>query len=351
MRRLLIIWAVMIFTAACACAQNLNDLPQYKPEQKVSDIIRSWGSDEMAGLMKSWEKGFRKYQPDIQFSDTLKGTETAQAALYTSVADLALMSREILPLEWYPLFRRKHHFPLTITVATGSLDVPNKTFALAVLVNKDNPITKLTLKQLDGIFGEQRAGGWDEKLSWHSEVARSAAENIRTWGQLGLTGEWKDKPIHLYGYPITVWAPSVVAPGAVYFFRAKVFGGGATWNPDLLEFEKGEQIAEALSRDPYGIAYTCLGYKSPLLKPIALATTDGGSYIAPTKESVASRQYPLARSIYISIDRTPGEPVDPKVKEFLRYILSREGQRDVAQDGGYLPLTAEEVRAQLKKLE
>src|SRR5713226_5248904 len=190
MRRLLVTLAAVTLATTCAQAQSLNDLPQYKPGQRVSEVIRSWGSDDMADLMMSWEKGFRKYQPDIQFADTLRGSETAQAALYTDVADLALMGREILPLEWYPLFRRKHHFPLEITVATGSYDVANKTFALTVFVNKDNPISKLTLKQLDGIFGEQRSGSWDNKIQWHPELARGAEENIRTWGQLGLTGEW-----------------------------------------------------------------------------------------------------------------------------------------------------------------
>ncbi len=351
MRRLILTLALTGTAITSAGAQNQALLPKYKPEQKESGTIRSWGNDDMATVMKYWEAGLRRYQPEILFADTLKGTETAQAALYTDVADLALMGREILPLEWYPLFRRKHHFPLEIMVATGSYDVANKTFALTVFVNKSNPIAKLTLKQLDGIFGEQRSGGWDNRIQWHSELGRTTQENVRTWGQLGLTGEWKDKPIHVYGYPNTIWAPSGVAPGAAYFFRGKVFGGADLWNPDLLEFEKGDQITEALSGDQYGIAYTCMCYKTPLVKPIALGQGDRGSYVQPTRQSVASREYPLTRSVYIYIDRTPGEPVDPKVKEFLRYVLSREGQQAVAKDGGYLPLTTEEVRKQLKKLD
>jgi len=286
-----------------------------------------------------------------QFSDNLKGSESAQAALYTNTADLALMGREMLPLEAYGLFRRKHYFPLDIRVATGSYDVPNKTFALAVFVHKDNPITKLTLEQLDRIFGEERSGAWDDQIRWRPELARSAAENIRTWGQLGLTSEWTDKPIDVYGYPITIWSPSPYAPGAVFFFRSKVLGGGAKWNPDLLEFEKGEQITEALSQDRYGIAYAGMGHKTPFTKPIALAAMDGGSYVELTRQNVTSRKYPLTRSVYIYIDRMPGEPIEPKVKEFLRYVLSREGQQAVAMDGGYLPLTPEEIRAQLKKLD
>ncbi len=334
-----------------ARSPNLNDLPHYKPEQKASQVIRSWGSEEMAGLMKLWEQGFHQFQPELQFADSLKGNETAQAALYTEVADLALMGREILPLEWYPLFRRKHHFPLEITVATGSYDVANKTFALAVFVNKDNPLSKLTLKQLDGIFGEQRSGGWDNQIQWHSELARGADQNIRTWGQLGLMGEWVDKPIHVYGYPNSLWGPSDVAPGAAQFFRNRVMGGADKWNSELIEFARGEEIIEALSKDRYGIAYAGMPYQTALVKPIALAAVEGGNFIAPTKANIGNRTYLLTRSIYIFIDRDPNRSVDPKVKEFLRYILSREGQQAVAREGGYLPLTADDVRVQLKKLE
>src|SRR6266404_5479318 len=158
-RRFLRVCLPIALAVACAHAQKVDSLPQYKPERRLLEleIIRSWGSEDMAGLMKSWEAGFRKYQPEIRFKDTLKGSETAQAGLYTSVADLALMGREILPLEAYGLFKRKRHFPLRITVATGSYDVPNKTFALAVLVHKGNPLARLTLTQLDGIFGEERS--------------------------------------------------------------------------------------------------------------------------------------------------------------------------------------------------
>ncbi len=351
MRRRLSIFnvGVVVISATCAAGQKLTDLPQYKPEYKAAqcETIRSWGSSDMAGLMKAWEEGFRKYQPGIQFSDTLKGTETAQAALYTNVADLGLMDREILIIERHVMLRRTHHLPFEITVATGSFDVPNKSPALAVFVHKDNPLAKLTLKELDRIFGDQRTGAWDDKFRWHPELARGAAENIRTWGQLGLTGDWADKAIHVYGYPVTIYSPF---PGPMLFFRDIAFGGGDMWNPNLLEFDKGEEITAALSKDRYGIGYTSLAFRRPLVKAVALARNNQ-TYVDLTKPSVASLNYPLSRSVYIYIDRAPENPVDPKVKEFLRYILSREGQEAVARDGGYLPLTAAVVREQLKKLE
>lgn len=305
----------------------------------------------MASLMKSWEIGFRRRQPQVQFLDTLKGAETAQAGLYTGVADLALMDRERLPGETYGLYKRRRYFPLEITVATGSYDLPNKAFALAVFVNRDNPTSRLTMKQLDGIFGEARSGGWDDYFRWHSEVARGAEENIRTWGQLGLTGEWKDKPIHVYGYPADVHYPSNFAPGARFFFGREVLRGGDKWTPALREFEKSEDMMQALDNDPYGIAYTCLCYATRRVKPIALGRANGAAFTDITRQTVASRAYPLTRSVYIYIDRAPDQPVDPRVKEFLSYILSREGQQAVARDGGYLPLTADVVREQLKKLE
>jgi phosphate transport system substrate-binding protein len=327
-----------------------QELPSYKPTQAVQtpEILRSWGSNEMAPLMKQWEQAFTRYQPQVRFADTLKGTETAQAALFSHVADMALMSRPILPLERHVMFRREHHLPLEIMVATGSADAPDASFALSVLVSKDNPLTVLTLKQLDGIFGDERTGAWDEQFIWHPEAGRSADLNIRTWGQLGLTGEWADKPIHVIGYPVTIYSPT---SGPMLSFRKDVMQGGDIWNPNLREFPEGAQISEALSKDPYAIGYTCICYKTAALKPLAIVRTDSSAPVQLTKANVANRTYPLSRSVYIYIDRTPGESVDPRVKEFLTYVLSREGQEVVARASGYLPLTRELATEQLQKLQ
>jgi phosphate transport system substrate-binding protein len=336
--------------ATSVYTQTSRQLASYTPEQKLPgpEILRSWGSNEMAGLMKLWEEGFVRYQPEIRFSNILKGTETAQAALFSHVADMALMSRPILPLERHVMFRREHHLPLEIMVATGSFDAADRTFALAIFVNKDNPLSALSLKQLDGIFGDQRTGAWDEKFIWHPEAARGPDQNIRTWGQLGLTGEWADKPIHVYGYPVTIYSP---ISGPMFSFRKEVMHGGDIWNPDLKEIPEGDQIAEALSEDRYGVGYTCLCFKTNALKPLAITPTVGSTPIPLGKSTVADRTYPLSRSVYIYIDRTPGEPVDPSVKEFLTYVLSREGQDAVARSGAYLPLTPQLVLGELQKLQ
>jgi phosphate transport system substrate-binding protein len=303
----------------------------------------------MGTLMKYWEEGFRKYQPDIWFEDKLKGTASAQFGLHENVADLAIMGRQIFPYEFYGIYRRSQQVPVEIAVATGSYDVRGKSSALAVFVHGDNPLAGMTVKQLDGIYGAQRTGGW-QGMTWRHEVARSDSENVRTWGQLGLTGEWADKPIHVYG-------PPGLYPGGVSFFQTKVMGGADTWNEDLQEFDDRTLMMEALGKDRYGIAYAGLSYRTAHVKPLALADKEGDPYVELTKANVANRTYPLSRLsyVYFAPDRPNGDPadpkIDPKVKEFLRYVLSRQGQQDVVREGEHLPLTEEIVREQLRKLE
>ena len=332
-----------------ASAQDISSLPEYRPGQQVSGLLRSWGSDQMGTLLNYWEEGFRKYQPNIVFSDSLKGTASAQFGLHESVADLAVMTRKIYPYEFYGVYRRSLMYPVEVAVATGSYDVPRKSFALVVFVNKNNPLSKLTLKQLDGIYGAHRTGGWQD-LKWHKEVARGSDGDLRTWGQLGLTGEWTNKPIHVYG-------PPGINPGGISFFQTAVFGGADTWNEALQEFDDRKKMIEALGKDLYGIAYTGMCYRAADVKPLALADKLGGPYVQPSRSTVADRTYPLARLayIYFAPDRPNGEPadpkIDPKVREFLGYVLSRQGQRDVIHEGDYLPLTSELLRQQLRTVQ
>jgi phosphate transport system substrate-binding protein len=329
-------------------AQDAGSLPEYRPETQVSGVIRSWGSDHMETLMKYWEAGFRKYQPDVWFQDSLKGSASAQFGLHVNVADIALSSRALFPYEYYGIYRRSQLYPIEIDVATGSFDVRGKSTALGVFVHKDNPIDELTLKQLDGIYGEQRTGGW-QKIEWVVDgVARSSKENIRTWGQLGLTGEWADKPIHVYG-------PPGLYPGGVSYFQTRVMGGADTWNESLQEFDDRKLMLEALARDRNGIAYAAMAYRTAQVKPVALAEKPDGPFVEPTRESVGNRTYPLSRSayIYFAPDRPNGDraAVDSKIKEFLRYVLSKQGQMDVLREGDHLPLTADLLREQLRKLQ
>ena len=324
--------------------QNVQALPKYQSEQSVGGVLRLWGhgspdTDFMGKLVRSWEEGFRKHHPGIQFEDRLYGTASAIGALYASAGDLAIMGREIRPFEISAFEHVFRYPPLGIDIATGSLDIRNMDFALNVFVHKDNPLGKLTITQVDAIFGCEHLRG---------------PRNIRIWGELGFTGEWKDKPIHVYGFPIN--------RGFAVFFQDAALGGSRKWNADLKEFgdvrqpdgtlrDGGLRILEALARDPYGIAYSNLRYMNAQVKPLALAATDGGQYYEATKENLIHRKYPLTRFITTFVNRTPGRALDPKVKEFLRYILSREGQEEVVLDGNYLPLSEAAVRSQLRKLE
>jgi len=330
-----------------ASAQDRSSLSDYKPQTQVSGVIRSWGASQMATLMKYWEQGFRKFQPNVWFVDSLKGTASAQFGLHVNVADLALSGRELFPYEYYGIYRRSQLYPVEIEVATGSHSVRGKSTALGVFVHRDNPLSKLTLKQLDGIYGDQRTGGW-QKIEWVESAARGAKDNIRTWGQLGLTGEWADKPIHVYG-------PPGLYPGGVSFFQTRVMGGADTWNESLQEFDDRKLMIQALSKDRYGMAYAAMAYQTSEVKVLALAEKLGSEFVEPTRANVANRTYPLARSayIYFAPDTPTGDraDVDPKIKEFLRYVLSRQGQADVAREGDYLPLTPKIARQGLKKLE
>ena len=343
-RRFLLALLMTFYAATPGRTQNAESLPKYQSEQTVSGTLRLWGhgspdTDFMGKLVRTWEEGFRKHHPGIQFENRMYGTASAIGALYAGAGDLAIMGREIRPFEISAFERVFRYPPLGVDITTGSLDIRNMDFALNVFVHKDNPLGKLTMTQVDAIFGCEHLRG---------------PRNIRIWGELGFTGEWQDKPINVYGFPIN--------RGFAVFFQDAALGGSRKWNGDLKEFgdvrqpdgtlrDGGLRILDALARDPYGIAYSNLRYMNAQVKPLALAATDGGPYYEATKENLIRHKYPLTRFITTFVNRAPGGRLDPKVKEFLRYILSREGQQEVVRDGHYLPLSEEAVRAQLRKLE
>lgn len=324
-------------------------LPSYQPAQPVVGLIRTWGSPHLGGLLRRWEAGFRRHHPDAVFSDSLHSTAAATYGLAENIAELALMGRRIYTFEYYGIYRRSLLLPVEIEVATGSLDVPHKSFALAIMVHRDNPLARLTLAQLDGVFGAERTGGW-QGMDWVTAVARDQSGNIRTWGQLGLTGEWADRPIHPYG-------PPGVHPGGVSFFQSRVLGGSDRWAEGLREFADRAAMVAALGQDRYGIAFTGLCHATPEVKVLAVAEQESGPFVLPTRETVASRTYPLSRPVYFYFapDTAGGEradpPVDPKVREFLRYVLSREGQAEVQAEGDYFPLTPAGAARQRDTLE
>jgi phosphate transport system substrate-binding protein len=304
-------------------------------------VVRIWGDDQMIGLVNRWEAGFRRRRPDLRFENRLMGSDTGLAGLYTGVADLALLGRDISPVETmaFAWIYRRH--PLAVEVATGSLEDPGKSPALAVLVPVGNPLTGLTLAQLDAIFG--------------CELRRGAAHPFHTWGDLGLGGAWAQRPIHA--------CIRDVDSGTAGFFRQVVLQGSRKWDWDnVAEFQDRRlpdgtvvgadaQIAAAVARDPGGIGISSLGGGGAGVKILALAGDDGGKGVAPTRQSLTDRSYPLTRTIGAYLNRSPGRPVDPAVRAFLEYVLGEAGQADVAGDGGFLPLPPGVAREQGKLLE
>ncbi len=333
---------------------DLSDLPQYQPEQQVSGTIRVWGSGYFAqgSLGKYWEEGFRRHQAAVTFDYHLQAPALAIPALCVGMSDLS-PSRHITFDETLMFERVFSRDPVEISMVTGSLNVPGWNYALGIFVHKDNPISRLTVKQLDGIFGTERDGGYDG-TTWRTDIARGAADNIRTWGQLGLTGVWAGARIHVYGDNLRYHIPRT--------FERLVFQGGDKWNEELHEYAnfknadgtntlEAQEVIDAIAKDPYGIGYSSVAYLTPQTKAVAIAPRSGGDYVELNLDNLRSRRYPLFDQVYFYLNRVPGKPVDPKVKEFLRYVLSREGQDAVQRDAKYLPLTWEVVREQLKKLE
>ena len=343
---------------------DLNVLPEYKPTQTMSGTIRQWGSNYLADstLEKSFEDGFHKYHPNVKFENNLGSTFIGIAGLYAKRAELAPMGRRATWDELQGYQRVFNTLPVEIAMATGSYDVAGWTFALVVFVNKDNPIAQLTFEQLDGIFGAERDGGWNGN-EWDPTAARGPDKNIRTWGQLGLKGEWADKPIHVYAYNLNYHFPRD--------FSEKVMKGSNKWNEQMKEYSNktraasgtdegkdfatllgaGEQMTADVSKDRYGITYTGILYRNAGVKTVALARASGAPFVAPTLETVQDRSYPLTREVYYYTNRAVGKTIDPLVKEYLRFVLSREGQEAVQRDGKYLPLAATIVREQLGKLD
>ena len=328
-----------------------------KPDAELKGVIRIYGFG-MGGVVETWEQGFRALHPDVVFENTLPTSDAAIPGLVTRVADLGVDGGEPALTEDLSFYETRGYHPSSLIVASGAYDVEGRSNGPVVFVNSENPLTKLTLDQLDGIFGSERTGGL-RGFVWTPLEARGPDKNIRTWGQLGLKGKWADKPIQTYGH---------AASGTARFFQLKVLGNSDKWNPNYRGYvETGsKQIAPEdqaqrlgarsmlqgeLAHDPYGVAWSIMSQAKGIkgIKAIALAPRGGGAAVAPTTESFRNRTYPLVRSIYIYFDRAPGAPLDPKLDAFLHYVLTPDAQAMTAA-GGYLPLPEATVREQLRSL-
>ncbi|MBV8036144.1 MAG: substrate-binding domain-containing protein [Pelomonas sp.] len=298
-------------------------LPVYRAGTVVHGELRSVGSDGMKSLMDGWLRSFRTLQPGVRPGDRWEhlGTLNGFHALMADETDIAPMGRELWPDEAAAFATlRDGRVPLEIRVARGGFNTQQRTTAQAVFVNAANPIQQLTLPQLAAIFGK--------------------SPTITRWGQLGLTGEWADKPI-------TLDVPPRVAPNAMSMQMMALNGG--PWAESVHEASVAD-TAKAIAADTGAVGYGGFEDGGPGLRAVPLARDAASPAVAGTPESAATGRYPLTRYMYIRLDRRPGQPVPPVVREFLRYVLSRQGQEPIPYSG-YYPLSAQEVAAELAKLD
>lgn len=303
-------------------------LPAYQPSASIEGELRIWGSPADGPLLARWAQQFRQFHPGVQVRATLHGADSTLAGVYSGVADIAFMAREMRqPVERMAFMWVHHRPPLLIEVANAGVNTARPGADLAVMVHQDNPLTQLHMEQLQAILGTTTTSG---------------APTLQTWGDMGLNGVWKDRPIHIYGRAVD----SIDA----MFIRDTVLQGSYKWNVGYQEVGSDEQLTQALLSDPAAIAVMPLHTVTAQLKPLALAARKSDTFIALTKQSVVARTYPLARVITMIIDRDPAKSIAPRVREFLRYILSSEGQSMITADNAYLPLTAADAQAQLDRL-
>ena len=312
--------ALVAMSASPALAETISvdpGLKGYAKTEGVSGNLNSIGSDTLNNLMTFWAEGFRKLYPNVNIQIEGKGSSTAPPALIEGTAQIGPMSREMKKSEIEAFEAKYGYKPLAVGVALDSL---------AVYVNKDNPLEQLSLTQVDAIFSKTRKSG--------------AAEEISTWGQVALTGEWTGKPMSLYGRNS--------ASGTYGYFKENALAKG-DFKDTVKEQPGSASVVLSITEDKAGIGYSGIGYKTSGVKALALAKKDGETAYAPTYENVLAGKYPLGRMLYLYVGKQPNQPLPKMVEEFLKYALSKEGQEGVVKDG-YLPLPAAIAEKQLNLL-
>jgi phosphate transport system substrate-binding protein len=283
-----------------------SKLQDYRPVSGVSGSIKSIGSDTLNNLMTLWAEGFKAQYPNVKIEIEGKGSSTAPPALVAGTAQFGPMSRPMKPSEADEFEKKFGYKPTPVSVAVD---------ALAVFVHKDNPIACLTLQQVDAIFSKTRKGGLDN--------------DIATWGDLGLTGEWASQPISLYGRNS--------ASGTYGYFKEEALFKG-DYKDSVKEQPGSSAVVQGVATDKFAIGYSGIGYKTADVKAVQLGKSQAAC-LEPSAEQAYSGKYPLARFLYIYTNKDPNQPLDPVRAEFVKYVLSREGQQVVIKDG-YFPITA-----------
>ncbi|WP_297528602.1 PstS family phosphate ABC transporter substrate-binding protein [Thiohalobacter sp.] len=293
-------------------------LPDYSKASGVSGNLSSVGSDTLANLMTLWAEEFKRVYPNVNIQIQAAGSSTAPPALTEGTSNLGPMSRKMKDKEIAAFEKKFGYKPTAIRVAID---------ALAVYVHKDNPIKGLTIPQVDAIFSSTRKCGYPE--------------DITRWGQLGLSGAWENRPIQLYG------RNSV--SGTYGYFKKKALCKGDFKN-NVNEQPGSASVVQSVSSSLNGIGYSGIGYKTSGVRAVPLAKKEGQPFVEATGENAIKGKFPLARFLYIYVNKHPNKPLPPLEREFLKLVLSKTGQKVVVKDG-YIPLPASVAQKELAKLQ
>lgn len=315
--RLGAISATLAAGAAFAQVEVDPDLPEYTPVSGISGNLSSIGSDTLNNLMTLWAEEFQGLYPNVNVQIQGAGTSTAPPAMTEGTANFGPMSRMPRDSE-QAAFEERHGYPMTI--AGVGVDT------IAVFVNRDNPIEGLTIEQVDAIFSATRRCG--------------GADDITRWGQVGLTGDWVNRDITLYSRN--------AVSGTYGYFRQHALCDGDFRN-SINEQPGSSSVVQGTAESINGIGYSGIGYATSGVRAIPLAREHGGELVPPTAETAADGTYPLARFLYVAVNKHPNRPLPPLEREFFRMVLSRQGQEVVVRDG-YIPLPAavvERFRAEI----
>jgi len=310
--------AVVIAVPVVAQVKVDSALPDYKAVSGVSGNISSVGSDTLNNLLTYWAENFGKFYPSARVQIEGKGSSTAPPALISGTAQLGPMSRAMKGTEIDQFEKKYGYKPTQLRVAVD---------ALAVFVHKDNPIKCMSLSQVDAVFSKSRRSG--------------AKDDVQTWGQLGLTGEWANKPISLYGRNS--------ASGTYGFFKEHTLKNG-DFKDGVKEQPGSASVVQGITVDRYAMGYSGIGYATAGVRAVPLSEKDGGKCVEAEADAAYAGAYPLARFLYVYVNKAPGKALDPLTREFVKLALSKTGQQDVVKDG-YFPIPASVVKEELAKIQ
>ena len=301
-----------LLLSAIAQAQTVkvdSKLSTYKKVSGVSGNLNSIGSDTLNNLMAYWVEGFGKKYPNVKIQVEGKGSTTAPPALIEGTSQLGPMSREMKGEEIDKFEKKYGYKPTKVAVAIDTL---------AVFVHKNNAIKSLSLQQVDAMFSKTRKGG--------------SAKDLKTWGELGLTGEAANRTLSLYGRNS--------ASGTYGYFKEHALFKG-DYKDTVKEQPGSSSVVQSVGSDRFAIGYSGIGYATSGVRAVPLSDEkkNGGAAFPATYENALSGKYPLSRFLYVYINKDPKKPIDPLTREFLKFVLSKEGQEIVVKDG-FLPLTA-----------